>query len=518
MRPNFRVAVCALAAAVASPGTAQEGGGHDGGEGGGGSSGGEAGGSTGHADLFGDLVHVKRVTEPGVTGQPILEMRWVEHPMDARGWRFCPIPLDETGAGIGFAVESCDTLNPLAVVEVDYFGRLSAGRTRERNIRMHFDEVIDTINDPAVYLVTRGAANRLELHSRTIDPLTGETIEAVKVIDSPQENLALYNRVMRYGHLQTNPLEVNDAYHGDPNVGAVFHPALTAGSRAKFDASVADLLPALEGDECMTDPALTPDADPCAPEILTGNDFVHATGFLGGAADKHGRITIDLVQYMNRILKLTTATPEFSATLATLPVLIRTCDVNGVVPVATAPPAEEGEEGGEIVPAPTTYDAGPTTCATYAANDPAFQAIVAAIDVAGWYLTPASFVGMPEQVALLEREVAKEKTKMNERVVDYAAVAYARATWFTKSMPVVMNVGDVGSLTFAYHPSLAMLPYLDYRNPGLAAGNGIQGFVSAASDGLRAVEFAHNYEVPVDFGYRVGFVPPARIPMLPLRK
>lgn len=501
----FGAAVCALTVAVAFPGTAQEGGGH---------TGGEAGGSTGHGDLFGDLVHVKRVTEPTATGQPILELRWVEYPMDARGWRFCPIPIDETGAEIGFAVESCDALNPLAVVEVDYFGRLSAGRTKERNIRMHFDEVIDTINDPAIYLVTKDVANRLELHSRTIDPLTGETIEAVKVIDSPQENLALYSRVMRYGHIQTNPLELDDSYHGDPNVGAVFHPALTAGSRAKFDLSAADLLPSLEGDECMTDPALTPGADPCPPELLTSNDFVHATGFLGGAADKHGRITVDLVQYMNRILKLASATPEFSATLATLPVLIRTCDMNGVVPVATPPPAEGGEE----VPAAATYAAGPTTCATYAANGPAFQAIIAAIDVEGWFLTPASFVGMPEQVALLEREVAGEKAKMNERVVDYAGVAYARTTWFTKSMPVVMNVGEVGTSTFAYHPDVAMLPYLDYRNPGLATGNGIQGFVNAASDGLRAVEFAHNYEVPVDFGYRVGFVPPARIPILPLRK
>jgi hypothetical protein len=44
------------------------------------------------------------------------------------------------------------------------------------------------------------------------------------------------------------------------------------------------------------------------------------------------------------------------------------------------------------------------------------------------------------------------------------------------------------------------MDWLSDRNgpPPADAVKGITGFVVAASDGLRAVEFVHNYEVPAD--------------------
>ena len=126
----------------------------------GGGSGEEGGGGSGCGDVFGDLVHVKR--DP-ITGQPILQKRWVELKSDTLGFDYCPIPVDGTGAELPFADLSCDPADPSAVVEVDYFGRLSGGRTKERNNRMHFDEVISSIKDPAVGRVGQDATGRMQL-------------------------------------------------------------------------------------------------------------------------------------------------------------------------------------------------------------------------------------------------------------------------------------------------------------------------------------------------------------------
>ena len=105
------------------------------------------------------------------------------------------------------------------------------------------------------------------------------------------ENMALYTRLMKYGHFQTDPAEEDTSAHGDPTTLPQLHPALEAADWAKFQPSVQNLLP------------LAPTT--YAPEPLTAEDFVTAGAFLGGAANKTGKITVDLVQYMNRILKIT---------------------------------------------------------------------------------------------------------------------------------------------------------------------------------------------------------------------
>ncbi len=266
-------------------------------------------------DVFGDLVHIKR--DPG-TGQPILQKRWVALPEDEFGWAYCPIPVDATGAEIPFAADSCDP-DPAyvdAVVEVDYFGRLSGGRTKERNQRMHFDEVIDNIK--AAEALDLDEAGRLRLGT-SCD--AGGTCATWKTVDSPMENLALYRRILKYGHMQTDPLEEDTSAAGDPALGTVYHPALAAEDWPKFRGRTTTLLPRADASQCFSGSVFQ---TACAEAQSLGvDDFLMADSVLAGAADKTGKITVDLVQYLNRILKIPIATPESAAAVDTLPALIR---------------------------------------------------------------------------------------------------------------------------------------------------------------------------------------------------
>ena len=310
-----RAALCAAIVLAGASATAQDSGG-------------------GHGDVLGDLVHIKRSPE---TGQPILQKRWIEYPGDVLDWGYCPIPVDAAGAEIPFADLSCD-VDPAQLtrlVEVDYFGRLSGGRTKERNLRMHFDEFISTIMDSEA--VDLEATGRIKLG-------TGCTADGAcaswKVIDSPMENMGVYYRLLKYGHLQTDPAEVDESFHGDPALGTVYHPALRAEDWAKFRGSVASLLPRASASECFSGTTFV--AACAAPQSLTAEDFVRAASFLAGAADKTGKITADLVQYLNRILKITVATEDSAASVDTLPALIR--DESGAIapaPAGLPAPADE---------------------------------------------------------------------------------------------------------------------------------------------------------------------------------
>ena len=82
-------------------------------------------------------------------------------------------------------------------------------------------------------------------------------------------------------------------------------------------------------------------ADCADPQALAMPDFIIATSFLGGAADKTGRITPDLVQYLNRFLRIPVATPMTEAPFQTLPALIR--DAGGAIRAATTEPAPADE-------------------------------------------------------------------------------------------------------------------------------------------------------------------------------
>jgi hypothetical protein len=146
------------------------------------------------------------------------------------------------------------------------------------------------------------------------------------------ENMAMYNRVLKYGHIQTDPLEEDIDSHGDPEAGIVYHPALAAEDWAKFRGHTLTLLPRPSASQCFTGTTFV--AECAVPQALLPTDFVMVATFLGGAADKHGKITPDLVQFLNRFLKVPIATPGTLAPVSTLPALVR--DENGVI--APAPP------------------------------------------------------------------------------------------------------------------------------------------------------------------------------------
>ena len=236
--------------------------------------------------------------------------------------------MDVNGFEIPFLPQSCDP-DPAyadAMVEVDYFGRLSGGRTKEGNLRMHFDEAINGIKNADV--VTLDPAGRLFLGS---DCTAVDACASWQTIDSPMENLSIYRRLMKYGHLQTDPLEEDTSMGGDPAAGTIYRPALDATDWAKFTGPTTALLPRGSSSECFSGSVF--DVTCAAPQALTSIDFILSGSFLAGAADKTGRITPDLVHYLNRILKITVATPESAATLNTLPALIR--DENGAIAPAT---------------------------------------------------------------------------------------------------------------------------------------------------------------------------------------
>jgi len=404
----------------------------------GGGSGGHGGGGAGCGDVFGDLVHILR---DGATGQPILQKRWVELPGDESGWAYCPIPVNAAGEEIGFADMSCDPADADAVVEVDYFGRLSGGRTKERNSRMHFNEVISSIKDDAVGWVGQDETGRLQLgYDCEVDELLGEfSCAEYRVIDSPMENMALYTRLMKYGHFQTDPMEEDTWAHGDPAQGVQYHPALNTLDHAKFNEDLRHLLPGNEENPTLADGCFeSPEAaQECAKgESLTSKDFTRAAKFLAGAANKTGRMTVDLVQYMNRILKITRDTEMSSAAVDTLPALIRDCG---------------GGEGADYLPL--------EECTIYEAT-----------------------AGLPAPA--------------DERFVNYERVKYGRKPHHNRKLAVIQ---DEGAGTWTEVGNLRLMDWLEFVDE---PRNGqvwyLDGFVLAASDGLRAVEFVHNYAIPAD--------------------
>lgn len=399
-------------------------------------------------DVFGDLVHIQRNAG---TGQPILAQRWVElpGPVPGYGWGYCPIAVDAFGAEIAFIPYTCDPLDPTAVVDVDYFGRLNASRTRERNNRMHFDEVITTIK--SADWVNAEGSGRLRLFFDCTVPGNPTTCLSWKVIDSPMENLGLYTRLIKYGHLQTDPLEVDTGAHGDPSIPVVYHPALAAEDWAKMDPSVHHLLPDDGSATCFAGGVFLPSC--AAAEFLGSRDLVRATGFVGGAADKTGSFTPDLVQYLGRIMKLTQDTETTVATLATLPALVRDC----------WPPGEDPQSPGEDDPAPV---------------DPP-------------YLPLDQCVVSPADPSLPNYETFPD---VMEHFVDFSPIDYDREAWRSELVNVILPI-DVDLYRVTYN--LSLLPWLQVKN-GFDGPSNIKGFVLAANDSLRWIEFIHNYEVPDD--------------------
>lgn len=183
---------------------------------------------TAGGDFYGDLWIILR-DENGV---PILNADGFVQPVDAEG---NPLPLDEEGK----------PLDEDATLEVE-LGRLNVGRSPHSVLDGRLDEVITNLNTATA--LSLDPAGRLVL---TID---GEE----KTIDSPLENLAIYQALMTTGTLEGVTLS-------------------------------ADIL----GDmDFLTDGALTQE------------DVDAATVFLGAASDKTGTFTVDEIVYLNTFIEI----------------------------------------------------------------------------------------------------------------------------------------------------------------------------------------------------------------------
>jgi hypothetical protein len=487
------------------------------------------GGGGGCGDVFGDLIHILRHE---TTGQPILAQRWVEMPAElpGYGWGYCPIAVyheDGELKEFPFLPFSCDfdltnpedpEGDPLEVEEVNYFGRLNGGRTKERNHRMHLDEVISTIKQAG--WVTREVTGRLKIgFDCPLPGDIGDTCYDWATVDSPMESMALYTRVMKYGHLATDPYEVNTWSHGDPKLLTHFHPALDLEDWDKFDVQLNNLKPdpkehgLSELEECwdydqaepmsdsdgdgewdpyepfydMDEDCTWDDGEPfedldlsgtwnsgeaftdlnnncvrddfkflCAgPEPLEEKDFISGSVLLAAAASKTGFITRDLVQYANRILKITKNTAHTEATVDTLPARVRDCWPDDSDPF---PPDHEPEPGD---PEPS-YG----VCSEYDADD-----------------TLPNYEHFPDA---------------QERFVDFSGLSDYQRGNLEHDVNVLMN--DPANTPALWEPVTMELikDWLNFVNGKKTSNSNIDGFVDATSDVLRSIEFIHNYDVPED--------------------
>jgi len=427
----------------------------------GGGGGHEGGGGCG--DVFGDLIHILR--DP-VTGQPIFAQRWIELPKDVKGygWGYCPIAVDELGERIPFLPYSCDYDPGFAdlITEVDYFGRLNGGRTKERNQRMHFDEVISNIKQAGQLRLD--PTGRLEMGFG--DPLKcypgGDPgYCSWSTVDSPMESMALYVRLMKYGHLATDPMEVDTWAHGDPKAGIQFHPALAEADWPKFrQAGLWNLLPAPKG-SCWLGVAKRFNPRCATPKSLDKADFASAAAYLGAAANKTGKITVDLVQYLNRFLKITRDTVTTEATKDVLPALYEDC-------YSGSNPWVEGEEPPEGTDLLTDLEYE-SSCATFAA----------AAGIPGW-------------------DVYDAFTNVKEMFVDFSRSQYKRKDRADVEADLILEGSASGSWILV-HGDAPMRWVAEYPNPEDPTDEvEIHNFVGAASDTLRAIEYIHNYAVPED--------------------
>lgn len=248
------------------------GGGGGGGTGGGGTGGGGKDEAT--APDYGDLVVILRDAD----GVPILVNGCIQ-PLNSDGNR---ITLDAECEIV--AETECLTEGGCLPVEVD-FGRLNIARSPDTVINNRFDEVINYIK--ASKKLSIDPANRLMLlmDAVTLVDNVPVTTEYWKTIDAPLECLALYVQIMKYGHLQTTPNVISSDRGDETTYRPVLDPAV---DYAKFPPELEFLLPDIDGSTVA--------------EPLTNEDMLYSSFFLAAAGDKSGKITVDLVQYMNAIL------------------------------------------------------------------------------------------------------------------------------------------------------------------------------------------------------------------------
>ncbi len=198
------------------------------------------GAGTKKGDLYGDAVAILR----DANGVPILDQYGHVQPVDADG---VPLPLTAEGD-----VEA-DYASLVVPIE---FSRLSVARAPTKVMDKSYAEAISALN--SADKITTDASGRL------VVTVNGEA----KTIDSPLENLALYQTLMNNGYLP--------------------------GLDLKSGVSLGDL-------------------SFLAIKSLTNADLLQAAKFLAAASDKSGSINQDTVVYTDSFLKVLGTNPIVGA-------------------------------------------------------------------------------------------------------------------------------------------------------------------------------------------------------------
>lgn len=198
------------------------------------------GAGTKKGDLLGDLNMILR----DANGVPILDQYGHVQPLDADGNLIPLTPEGDVEAGYE------DLLVPVE------FSRLSVSRAPSKVMDKSYAEAINTLNSATE--ITTDSSGRLVA---TVD---GEA----KTIDSPLENLALYQALLNNGYLP--------------------------GFEPKDGVSLGNLSFLVN-------------------KSVTNSDMLQAASFLAAAADKSGSINEDVVVYTDSILGITGTTPLVGA-------------------------------------------------------------------------------------------------------------------------------------------------------------------------------------------------------------
>jgi hypothetical protein len=233
----------------------------------------------------------------------------------------------------------------------------------------------------------------------------------------------------------------------EPYIDVVPEEAATGNGVYDFGEPFADL----NGNGLRDEGADTFAAACATAHDLDGKDFSRGASFLGGAANKTGKVTTDLVQYLNRILKITLKTTTTVSTTKTLGALVRDCPSDPAIPNPEAEPQVE-----------PTYNMNGCT-----------------IDEAD--------VGVdPDKVF----------PDLHERFVDFAVADFTRGDTMDEPIVTIIRPEAEGSWV---EDEASLMDWLAYRN-GVPAGavENIDGFVAAGNDAVRTIEFIHNYAIPED--------------------
>ncbi|MBU4264003.1 MAG: hypothetical protein KKC76_19280 [Proteobacteria bacterium] len=220
------------------------------------------------------------------------------------------------------------------VQEVD-FGRLNLGRAPDAVLDQAFDEAISSINNSKS--ISLDASGRLLLTTDVYDEFltnpdgTPVYIETVtKAIDSPLENLALYIKLMKDGHLIT-PADERSAIDRSTRGGIPLwklleledgpsqslRPTIDIAHMQEF--GLGNLVDAAnpttywthrdeEGNLIVSSEACEGCEESYGITTRSGNDFCNdddfafSATFVASAADKTGSMTMDKVVYINSIL------------------------------------------------------------------------------------------------------------------------------------------------------------------------------------------------------------------------